>query len=214
MSDINSASSIAKIFDGDNKEVKLKYRHCLPKNELSYDPDHAKWGESRRWHKEGFAKKMSALKTKTGYESLLVLKNKDKEGRLTILTTDPVDLNYHNNTSEDASRLSSSILNSTPVPGFTELARASPSKGSKFSAALSSFDEIDEKHCQICYIKFESATDIASDSPWMGCVGQDKCGKWCNYWVDIERLNFYFPEYNKRAKDMRHTVTGKGGRKR
>ena len=130
------------------------------------------------------------------------------------MTTDPVDLNYHNNTSEDASRLSSSILNSTPVPGFTELARASPSKESKFSAALSSFDEIDEKHCQICYIKFESATDIASDSPWMGCVGQDKCGKWCNYWVDIERLNFYFPEYNKRAKDMRHTVTGKGGRKR
>ena len=42
MSDINSASSIAKIFDGDNKEVKLKYRHCPPKNELSYDPDHAK----------------------------------------------------------------------------------------------------------------------------------------------------------------------------
>ena len=78
MSDINSASSIAKIFDGDNKEVKLKYRHCPPKNELSYDPDHAKWGESRRWHKEGFAKKMSALKTKTGDESLLVLKNRQR----------------------------------------------------------------------------------------------------------------------------------------
>ena len=177
MSDINSASSIAKIFDSDNKEVKLKYCHCHPKNELWYDPDHAKRGESRRWHKEGFAKKMSALKTKTGHESLLVLKNKDKEGRLTILTTDPVDLNDHNNTSEDASRLSSSILNSAPVPGFTELARARPSKRSKFSAALSSFDEIDEKHCQICYIKFKSATDIASDSPWMGCVGQDKGGK-------------------------------------
>ena len=76
MSDINSASSIAKIFD---KEVKLKYRHCHPKNELSYDPDHAKRGESRRWHKEGFAKKMSALKTKTGHESLLVLKNNSKK---------------------------------------------------------------------------------------------------------------------------------------
>ena len=78
---------------------------------------------------EGFGKKMSALKTKTGDESLLVLKNKDEEGRLTILTTDPVDLNYHNSTFEDASRLSISILNSTPVPSFTELARASPSKG-------------------------------------------------------------------------------------
>ena len=74
---------------------------------------------------------MSAFKTKTGDESLLVLKNKDKEeGRLTILTTDPaVDLNYHNSTFEDASRLSISILNSTPVPSFTELARASPLKG-------------------------------------------------------------------------------------
>ena len=99
---------------------------------------------------------MSALKTKTRDKSLLVLKNKDKEeGRLTILTTDPVDLNYHNNTSEDASRLSSSILNSTPVPSFTELARASSSKGSKFSAVLSSFNEINEKHCQICHIKFQ-----------------------------------------------------------
>ena len=126
---------------------------------------------------------MSALKTKTGDESLLVLKNKDKEGRLTILTTDPVDLNYHNNTSEDANRLSSSILNSTPVPSFTELARASSSKGSKFSAALSSFDKIDEKHCRICDIKFGSVTDIASDSPWMGCVGQNKGGKECNYWL-------------------------------
>ena len=66
---------------------------------------------------------------------------------MTILTTDPVDLNYHNNTSEDASRLSSSILNSTPLPSFTELASASPSKGSKFSAALSSLDNIYEKHC-------------------------------------------------------------------
>ena len=137
---------------------------------------------------------------------------------MTILTTDPVDLNYHNNTSEDASRLSSSILNSTPLPSFTELAIASPSKGSKFSAALSSFDNIDEKHCQICHIKFESTTDIASDSPWMGCVGQGKGGKEYNYWVhsvckgfadaseeDIERLNFYCPEHNKRANDMRHS---------
>ena len=68
------------------------------------------------------------------------------------------------------------------------------------------------------YIKFESATDIASDSPWMCCVGQDKGGKECNYWVhsvckgfadaseeDIERLNFYCPEHNKRANDMRHS---------
>ena len=147
MDDSNSASSIAKIFDGDSKEVKLKYRHGSPKNELLYEPDHAKQVESRRWHKEGFVKKMSVLKTKTGDESLLVLKNKDKEGRLTIFTTDPVDLNYQDTTSKDARRLSSSILNTTPVPGFTELARARPSKGSKFCAAVSNFDEIDVKHC-------------------------------------------------------------------
>ena len=40
-------------------------------------------------------------------------------------TTDPVDLNYENTTSEDAKRPSSSVLNSTPVPSFTELVRAS-----------------------------------------------------------------------------------------
>ena len=39
---------------------------------------------------------------------------------------------------------------------------------------------------------------------------------------DIERLNFYCPGHNKKAKDMRHRITGKckagirtrGGRKR
>ena len=165
MDDSSSASSIAKIFDGDSKEVKSKYRYGSQKNELSYEPDHAKQVQSRRWHKEGFVKKMSGLKTKTGDESLLVLKNKDKEGRLTIFATDPVDLNYQNITSEDVSRLSSPILNTTLVPSFTEFARAIPSKGSKFSEAVRNFDEIDVKHCSICHIKFESATDIASDSP-------------------------------------------------
>ena len=69
----------------------------------------------------------------------------------------------------------------------------------------------------------------------MGFAGQDRGGKECNYWVhsvckgfadaseeDIERLKFYCPDHSKRAKDMRHTITGKrkagirtrGGRKR
>ena len=48
---------------------------------------------NQEWHKEGFAKKMSTLKTKTGENSLLASKNKD-EGGLTIFTTDPLDLNY------------------------------------------------------------------------------------------------------------------------
>ena len=36
MSDSNSASSIAKIFDVDNKEVKLKYPHGPPKNKMNF----------------------------------------------------------------------------------------------------------------------------------------------------------------------------------
>ena len=56
----------------------------------------------------------------------------------------------------------------------------------------------------------------------MGCFGQGRGGKECNNWVhsvckgfadaseeDIERLNFYCPDHNKRAKDMRRTITGK-----
>ena len=98
-----SASAIAKIFDSDNKEVKLKII-AMAWSSKKWTFVWTKQGESRRWHKEGFGKKMSALKTKTGDERLLILKNKDKEeGRLTILTTDPVDLNYHNSTFEDAS---------------------------------------------------------------------------------------------------------------
>ena len=74
-----SASAIAKIFDGGNKEAKLKsIAMVLKKMNFRNELDHAKRGESRRWHKEGFGKKMSALKTKTGDESLLVLKNKER----------------------------------------------------------------------------------------------------------------------------------------
>ena len=85
-----SASAIAKIFDGGNKEAKLKsIAMVLKKMNFRNELDHAKRGESRRWHKEGFGKKMSALKTKTGDKGLLVLRNKDKEeGRLTILATE------------------------------------------------------------------------------------------------------------------------------
>ena len=36
MSDSNSASSIAKIFDVDNKEIKLKYPHGPPKNKMNF----------------------------------------------------------------------------------------------------------------------------------------------------------------------------------
>ena len=35
---------------------------------------------------------MTTFKTKTGDESLLVLKNKDRNGELTIYTTNPQDL--------------------------------------------------------------------------------------------------------------------------
>ena len=63
----------------------------------------------------------------------------------------------------------------------------------------------------------------------------DKTCKERNYWAhsvskgsadaseeEIERLNFYCPDHNKRVKDMGHTITGKrkagirtrGGRKR
>ena len=109
-----SASAIAKIFDSDNKEVKLKII-AMAWSSKKWTFVWAKQEESRRWHKEGFGKKMSALKTKTGDESLLVLKNKDKEeGRLTILTTDPVDLNYHNSSQGKPSVRIASLLKIYP----------------------------------------------------------------------------------------------------
>ena len=97
----------------------------------SKKPDHAKRMESRRWHKEAFATKISVLRTKTGDESLLVLKSKDKEGVLRIFTTDPVDLYYENATSEDANRRNISIIDSTvhQCPVLQSLPEQAPPKG-------------------------------------------------------------------------------------
>ena len=77
--------------------------------------------------------------------------------------------------------LNNPVLNSTLVPSFTELARSSPSKG-KTSDRINIDSKIDDKHCRICKIKFESAARFSLDSPWMGCAG--KSGKKeCKYWV-------------------------------
>ena len=80
----------------------------------------------------------------------------------------------------EAHTLNNLILNSTLIPSFTELARASPSKG-KTSRRITIDSDIDDKHCRICKIKFESAA-VSSDSPWMGCV-RISGGKECNYWM-------------------------------
>ena len=114
---------------------------------------------------------MTAFKTKTGDKSLLVLKNKGKNGELTIYTTNPQELSYSNMQGEEAEAhaLNNSVLNSNPIPSFTELARGSPSKG-KTSERINIDSDIDDKHCRICNkyaIKFESAADVSSDSPWM-----------------------------------------------
>ena len=58
--------------------------------------------------------------------------------------------------------LNNSILNSTLIPSFTELARARPSK-CKTSGRINIDSDIDDKHCRICKIKFESAADVSSD---------------------------------------------------
>ena len=112
---------------------------------------------------------MTAFKTKTRDKSLLVLKNKDRNGELTIYATNPQELSYSNMQGEEAEAhtLNNSILNSTPIPNFTELVRASPSKG-KIRKRINIDSDIDDKHCRISKIKFESAVDVSSDSTWMG----------------------------------------------
>ena len=124
---------------------------------------------------------MTAFKTKTRDKSLLVLKNKDRNGELTIYATNPQELSYSNMQGEEAEAhtLNNSILNSTPIPNFTELVRASPSKG-KTRKRINIDSDIDDKHCRISKIKFESAVDVSSDSTWMGWVGKSG-GKECNY---------------------------------
>ena len=172
-SNIPSADETVKIYNSKNNEVQLKFHHGPMKQLLFYEQNPSKRVDSRRLYKEDFAKKVTAFKTKTGGKSLLVLKNKDKNGELTIYTTSPQELSYSNMQGEEAEAhtLNSSVLNSTPIPSFTELATASPSKGN-----------IGDKHCRMCKIKFKSAADVSSDSPWMGCVGISG-GKECNYWV-------------------------------
>ena len=118
-------------------------------------------------------KLLTTFKTKTGEETLLVLKNKGRNGELTIYTTNPQELSYSNMQGEEAEahKLNISVLNSAPIPSFTELTRASPSKG-KTSKRINIDSDIDDKHCRICKIKLESAVNVSSNSPWLGCAGK------------------------------------------
>ena len=87
---------------------------------------------------------MTAFITKTGDESLLVLKSKDKNGELTIYTTNP-QRSYSNMHGEEAEAhtLNNSILNSIPIPSFTELPRASSFKV-KTSGRINIHSDIDD----------------------------------------------------------------------
>ena len=67
-----------------------------------YEQNQSKTVDSRQWYKEGFAKKMTAFKTKTGDEGLLVLKNKDKNGELTIYATNPQVVSHSSMQGEEA----------------------------------------------------------------------------------------------------------------
>ena len=108
---------------------------------------------------------MTTFKTKTGDESLLVLKNKDKNAELTIYKTKLQKLSYSNMEVEEAEAhtLNNSVLNSTRIPSFTELARARSFKG-KTSKWINIDGDIDDEHCRICKVKFES-TAVLLDSP-------------------------------------------------
>ena len=64
----------------------------------------------------------------------------------------------------EAHTLNNSVLNSTLIPNFTELARVSPSKG-KTRERINIDSDSDDKHCRICKIKFESAANVSSDTP-------------------------------------------------
>ena len=99
----------------------LAYEQKSPSNRVA----------SKGWYKEGFTKRMTDFKTKTGGKVLLVLKNKDKKGKLTIYTKSSQELSYSNMQGEgvEAYALNNSVLNSTSIPSFTEYARFSPSIG-------------------------------------------------------------------------------------
>ena len=59
-------------------------------------------------------------------------------------------------------------MSTAPVPSFKELALANPIKEPD-----SLVTRIGEDICRICCVKFNSAQDVTTDSPWMGCVGKD-----------------------------------------
>ena len=88
-SNIPSAGETINIYNSKNNEVQLKFCHGPTKQLLAYEQNPSKRIYSRRWYKEGFTKKITTFKTKAGDKSLLVLKNKVKNGELPIYTTNP-----------------------------------------------------------------------------------------------------------------------------
>ena len=69
--------------------MQLKCRHGPTKQLLADKQNPSKRVESRRWYKEGFAKKMTVFNRKTVDESLLVFKKKRQKWRINNYTTNP-----------------------------------------------------------------------------------------------------------------------------
>ena len=159
---------------------------------------------------------MFTLKKCTGDDSLFATRN--HKGIIKYWSTDHTLLTFDSNEAAEPNNM----LNSTPVPSFTDLARASPSKSQQKARVPAS--DGDPDICRICEIRYESREDIETDSPWMGCVSNA-----CTYWVhahckgfpdlteeDVNNINVYCNKHNpKKQKTIKpKCCRTRGGKRR
>lgn len=194
------------IYGKDQTPVALKFRNGLKSFKFEEDP--SKRQNSRRYYENGFIRKLYSYGKRTSDDAVLYIKDADR-GEIRSYSTSKVPI-FQIPEETEISDASSSI------PSFQDLLQFSPSKSNVEGAVSTSANKKNScQVCRICNVKHESKDDISTDSPWMGCVG----GKGdCNYWIhsvckgfadasqeDVEKMNFYCPQHNERAKKPKET---------
>ena len=183
--------------------------------------------ETREAEHRGFAKKLHDYKIKTGDEGLLTLKDKDRVEDFSISTVQKFDTLLDSPQAQTQATPGPSSSGQVP-PSFWEVAALSPEKPVRIPSKPTARKIRDSKHCRICNIKYESAADIESNSPWMGCNwgddetetndngnGKKKKRRVCSFWVHtvcwglqgseeaINDLKWYCPDHNTRGKTIK-----------
>lgn len=157
-----SAPGAVNIYNKDGDEVPLKIRNKGNSRKYKFEENVSARQDSRRLYEKGFVRKLYQYKKRTSDETLLLMKDNDRDEVRSYTTSKNPNVSFPrpllqvtpNNDSQTA----------PCIPSFFQLAQSSPSE--RLETPVTEAKTVKTNQiCRICNVKFESKDDVATDSP-------------------------------------------------